>query len=295
MTGWLVLGGRGRLGSALMEIAPIGSEAPSSETLNLCTTSALARKMDQMEPTRVINCAALTDVDQCESDPERAHEINGVAVGRLARACADREIQLCQISTDYVLSGDGLLHEEQAYDPVNCYGESKALGEQLCLEASPDHLVARVQWLFGGGSSDFIRFVGDRALSNQVIPVIKDQVSSPSYTRDLARWIRQLFKAQANGIVHIANAGETSRWDQALSICETLEIRAHLKPVTWTDLGRPAKRPRRSVLDTAHAVALTGHLKTDCLTSETALPGRKGMHPRPWQSAQDEWLEQLKC
>ena len=112
MTGWLVLGGRGRLGSALMEIAPTGSEAPGSETLNLCTTSALARKMDQMEPTRAINCAALTDVDQCESDPERAHEINGVAVGRLARACADREIQLCQISTDYVLSGDGLLHEE---------------------------------------------------------------------------------------------------------------------------------------------------------------------------------------
>ena len=296
MTGWLVLGGGGRLGSALMQRAPAGSEAPPSQCLDLCDTVALTEKIDTMRPCRVINCAALTDVDGCEAAPDRATEINGKAVGRLAQLCTEREIQLCQVSTDYVLSGENLLTEHQDYAPINVYGESKALGEQLCLKANPDHLVVRVQWLFGGGRGDFVRFVRERSLKGDLIPVIHDQVSIPSYTVDLARWMAMLFEVNASGIVHLANGGETSRWDQALSICEHLGHPPRLKPVSWDDLGRPAARPRRSVLDTAHAVALTGHLfeVTDRFGEQASPRGAAG-HPRSWRSAQEDWLEQLGC
>ncbi len=296
MTGWLVLGGRGRLGGALMDIAPAASQAPTSQALNLCDTQALAKALDTLQPHRVINCAALTDVDACEADPDRAQEVNGAAVGRLATLCAQRQIQFCQISTDYVLQGDDMLAEDQPYDPVNAYGASKALGEQLCLEASPDHLVVRVQWLFGGGTGDFVRFVRDRALKGEVIPVIQNQVSVPSYTPDLADWLAGLFQVEARGIIHLANRGATSRWDQALEICESLQITPRLRPVTWADLGRPARRPRRSVLDTAHAVALTGHLyEVETGSKDATLSPTQTRHPRPWQSAQEDWLEQLKC
>jgi len=151
-----------------------------------------------------------------------------------------------------------------------------------------------------GGAGDFIRFVRRRALEGDVIPVIQEQVSIPSYTPDLAAWLELLFEVGAKGIVHLANGGATSRWDQALQICKSLGVEPRLEPVTWADLGRPAPRPRRSVLDTAHAVALTGHLfEVEAAPGRSVLDRRETayqqVHPRPWQQAQEEWLEQLEC
>lgn len=300
MRGWLVLGGHGRLGSALMQVAPPGSLAPRSSELDLRNSKSVAEQLDQGAFERVINCAALTDVDRCERDRELADELNGRAVGRLAAICRERALQLTQVSTDYVLSGESELRETDQPQPYNAYGQSKALGEALCMEASDSHLVVRVQWLFGGGQGDFIRFVRNQALAGKEIPVIQDQISIPSYTPDLAAWMLLLFRSQAKGIVHLANGGTTSRWEQALSICDALGVEPRLTPTTWAQLGRSAVRPRRSVLDTAHAVALTGHLSE----VERQVCDQEGglrvfltdaAEPRPWQEAQAEWLEQLAC
>ena len=247
----LVIGGSGRLGSALRLVWD-GVVAPSSSELDIKDEDALARYIDQLEPDGVINCAGLTDVDACERDPQAADELNGHAPGRLARRVAQADIPLVHISTDYVFSGHEHrdLGEDEPLAPINRYGQSKARGEGLVLDSGAQALVARVQWLFGGAKSDFVRFVRERLLLGHDVPVVRDQIGVPSYTLDLAYQLAVAWKAEFTGLLHLGNRGEVSREDQAKKIANELGCTGNFRPVTWLELGRLAARPRRSVLDT---------------------------------------------
>ena len=251
MPGILLLGGSGRLGSAVRTVWD-DIVAPSSSELDIKDEDSLARSIDELEPAGIINCAGLTDVDGCERDPQAADELNGLAPGRLAARAARAGVPLVHISTDYVFSGheQRQLHEDDLLEPVNRYGQSKARGEGLVLDSGAKALVARVQWLFGGEKPDFVRFVRGRLLSGQDVPVVDDQVGVPSYTTDLAAQLAVAWQAEFTGVLNLGNVGEVSRLDQAQQIARDLDCTGQFRSVTWLELGRSAARPRRSVLDT---------------------------------------------
>ena len=280
----LLLGGSGRLGSALRLVWD-DVVAPSSSELDLTNEDDLARYMDQLEPEGIINCAGLTDVDGCERDPQRADELNGYAPGRLARRAARAGVRFVHISTDYVFSGHERrqLLEEDRLAPVNRYGQSKARGEGLVLDSGVQAIVARVQWLFGGIKSDFVRFVRARLVAGQDVPVVQDQIGVPSYTMDLVAQLSVAWDAGVEGILHLGNTGEVSREDQAQLIADELGCTGHFRPVTWLDLGRSAARPRRSVLDTTRIRDLVA----------ARVPQAMDMLA-PWQDAQRRYLKQLE-
>ena len=280
----LLLGGSGRLGSALRLVWD-DVVAPSSTELNIKDEDALARYMDRIEPEGIVNCAGLTDVDGCERDPQAADELNGYAPGRLAARAARNGIPVVHLSTDYVFSGDERrqLHEDDPLAPVNRYGQSKARGEGLVLDSGAKALVARVQWLFGGAQSDFVRFVRGRLLAGQEVPVVRDQIGTPSYTMDLATQLAVAWQARLTGIINLGNSGEVSREEQAQRIAQDLECTGQFRLVTWLELGRSAARPRRSVLDTTRIrdlVAARAPQAVDALAT--------------WHDAQGRYLKKIE-
>ena len=277
----LVLGGSGRLGSALRTRWDHVVAPPSSE-LDLRDDDAIARRIDELEPALIVNCAGLTDVDGCERDPQAADELNGYAPGRLARRAARAGVPCVYISTDYVFSGhpERSLAEEDALAPVNRYGQSKARGEGLVLDSGAQALVARVQWLFGGPKPDFVRFVRARLRSGEEVPVIADQIGVPSCTDDLADQLEIACQARLRGVLHLGSSDEVSRQGQAELIAAQLGMEGAWRRVTWRELGRPAERPGRSVLDTSRLrdlVASSGRSADDHLWS--------------WREAQRRYLE----
>jgi dTDP-4-dehydrorhamnose reductase len=298
--GWLILGGNGRLGGAFRALAPEGSTAPRSADLDLTDTDAVARAIDEQEPRWVLNCAAQTDVDAADLDGRRADEVNGRAPGRLAGRCARAGVPLLHVSTDYVFSGcdEGPLDEGRPLAPINRYGQSKARGEGLVLDSGASVLVARVQWLFGGRSGDFVRFVRGRALADQPVPVVTGQVGCPSFTPDLAAWMVALERAAARGVVHVANAGEVSRWDQAGAILSRIESGSVREATSWAELGKSSPRPGRSVLGIEKMQKIVASLPAaeQLVLDSGGLPldfrGADGA-ARNWQVAQDDYLGRL--
>ena len=283
MPGILLLGGSGRLGSAITNVLD-EVDAPSSTQLDLRDEDAVARRIDELEPVGIINCAGLTDVDGCDRDPQAADELNGFAPGRLAHRARQAGVPLIHISTDYVFSGDdeAALAEDAELAPINRYGQSKARGEGLVLDSGAQALVARVQWLFGGLKGDFVRFVRARVLAGEEVPVVRDQIGVPSFTTDLAVQIEAAMRAQVFGLIHLGNTGEVSRQDQAQQIASDLDKKGVFRSVTWTELGRSAPRPRRSVLDTSRIRDLGA-----------SLPGGAKLIISDWHQAQVRYLAEL--
>ena len=288
---WLLLGGSGRLGSALIDLAPGEVFAPRSAELDVNDGEALARAIERVEPTWVINCAAWTDVDACEADPKRANEVNGSAPGRLARRCAQAHVPLLQVSTDFVLSGPAteLLTESEQLNPINRYGQSKARGEGEVLDSGAEALVARLQWLYGGAKPDFVKFVAGRLRRGEEVPVVNGEVSCPGHVTPIARWLIALMQVEARGVVNVVEGGEVSRWEQAHQIAESLGIKGRFTPVSWAQLGRFAARPGRSVLDSGRLLELTAMIPRARLPL-VASPQRAC---RPWIETQTDELKRL--
>lgn len=225
----------------------------------------------------LVHCAAWTDVDACEGDSERAMNLNGSSVGVLAALTRQRRARLIYVSTDYVYSGkaSGAYLADESPDPLCVYGMSKALGERLALEAHPEGTqVVRTAWLYGRPGTGFIETLGSRLQSGESVRVIQDSVGQPTWAEDLAdRLVEMLERDVVPGIYHGTNSGEASWLELAGKIATTLGCDSSLLvPITSSELGRPAQRPSRVILDP---------------TSWNAL-GLSAM--RPWQEALDDYL-----
>lgn len=207
----------------------------------------------------VVNCAAFTNVDAAEADPDTAHAVNAVGPGNLARACAQAGARLIHISTDYVFSGD--LH--RPYDisdpvgPLSVYGRTKLDGELAVHAELPDAHVVRTSWVYTGGSgSDFVAVMRRLAATDRTVDVVADQTGSPTYAPDL---VDALLQIGAGGItaplLHAANAGAASRFDQARAVFALLGADPErVRPVTTDAVPRPAHRPVFSALSMAGSV-----------------------------------------
>lgn len=220
----------------------------------------------------VINCAAYTKVDAAESDEERAHAVNAVGPANIAQACARAGADLIHISTDYVFSGPKRtpyeIDDETA--PLGVYGRTKLAGEFSLLAAMPDAHIVRTAWIYeGGDGSDFVAVMRRLAAGDQTVEVVADQVGSPTYAADLVGALLEVAEGSIREpVLHAANAGEASRYEQARAVFEAVGADPErVRPVGTDRHPRPAPRPQYS--------ALSAQLSADA-----------GLTPlRPWRDA----------
>jgi len=250
------------LGSDLTPvIAGAGYEVyprPRAE-LDVTDVEEVARAFREVRPQIVINCAAFTRVDACESDAAAfAVNANGVAI--LAEACVRQGARLVQVSTDFVFDGNkpAPYTETDETAPISAYGRGKRAGEEAALQ-SPAALVVRASWLFGRGGWNFIEAILQQVREgNRTLPVVDDQKGRPTATTDLSEAILALLALGVTGLVHFANRGEVTWFEfarQILALAGHEDVR--VLPTTAAAIARPAARPSNSVLDTSKYEALT--------------------------------------
>ena len=213
-----------------------------------------------------INCVAATRVDDCEKDPAPAVAINAHFAGRLAKACATSGARLVQVSTDYVYGGQPErepLSEETGRAPVNVYGATKGLGEDLARLEHDDVIVARVASLFGvagasGKGGNFVETMIRLGQERGRLAVVDDQVMSPTSSWDAGEAILDLIAAEAPaGVYHVVNSGAASWCAFARAIIEKANIAAEVAAIPTSQFPTPARRPPYSALSNAKlAVAL---------------------------------------
>jgi dTDP-4-dehydrorhamnose reductase len=224
----------------------------------------------------VINCAAYTRVDAAEADEVRAHAVNAVGPANVAQACARAGAQFIHISTDYVFSGSFGGEAAHPYEiddetgPLSVYGRTKLEGEFAVLTAMPEAHIVRTAWVYeGNGGSDFVATMRRKAAGDETVEVVSDQVSSPTFVGDLTDALLEVADgAIREPVLHAANLGEASRFEQAQAVFEAVGANPErVIPIRADQNPRPAARPPYSALS-ARASTRAG------LTP-----------PRPWREA----------
>jgi dTDP-4-dehydrorhamnose reductase len=281
----VILGSGGRLGAALSrqyrkEFDTIGL---NHALLDLAKPNQIRDRLGPLEFDLLINCAAMTNVDLCESKRAEAFAINADAPKTLAEICRDKKAKLIHFSTDYVFDGSKSepYVESDAAKPISVYGESKRRGEENVLAISKKNLVVRVSWVFGPDRPSFVDAMIQRARAEEKIDAVADKFSTPTYTSDIARMLTQFLDVDVpDGILHFANSGECT-WQEyaqhALDRCRALGVPLKAKTVDALKLADMqnwvARRPIYSVLSTAKYAKLTGAI------------------PRSWREAVSDYIE----
>jgi dTDP-4-dehydrorhamnose reductase len=262
----LVLGGAGMLGQAVVQEA----RSRGSDVLALSRGQADVTDRDRLlewaaefRPEVVVNCAAHTKVDACETEVERAFAINGEGAGNAAAAAESVGARLVHVSTDYVFDGSARepYKEDAPTGPLSVYGKSKLEGERRALEYDRA-LVVRTSWLFGPGGPNFVAaMVGLIEAGKVPLRVVDDQVGGPTYTPFLAKALLDLARLGATRVLHYQNREPVSWYAFATEIarqwCEG-ETAVEVQPVTTAELTRPAPRPAWSVLDVTRFEEIAG-------------------------------------
>lgn len=266
----VIVGAGGRLGAALWrEYSGAGEViALTRQQLDLANAPKVRETLDALEFDFLINCAAQTNVDRCETHPDEAFELNAEAPRLLAEICSAKDAKLVHISTDYVFDGarSEPYTEEDLAEPISVYGASKLAGEKRVLEVSERHLVVRVSWVFGPDRPSFIDWAMQQAREHDRLEAIGDKFSSPSYTVDLAEMLSRLIASEAVGVVHATNAGSCSwqeygQWAIECCVAEGVAMKTtEVRPVPLASMERfIARRPPHTILSTAKYTQLTGH------------------------------------
>lgn len=242
----------------------------------------LRRVFCEWRPKLVVNCAAFTDVDACESEQEKAFAVNGRGAGNVARAAEQAGSRVFYISTDYVFDGEKRepYCEDDPTRPISVYGQSKLEGERQTFGSNvgeSGHAVIRTAWLYGSARTNFADKVLAQAQSSEPperkIVAVADQISSPTWTLHLARKIAELAGTAARGVLHVVNTGACTRQEMAQAIVDQLRVPISVGATYWAKLNRPAPRPAYSVLGSARLAEL-------------------GLVPLPpWKEALEEYIQ----
>jgi dTDP-4-dehydrorhamnose reductase len=248
----MILGPSGQVGTAFSRLVESPALVPR-RLLDLAhlEDGSLGALIDAHRPDVVVNCAAYTAVDRAETEEALATEINGRAVGRLAAACAARDIVFVSYSSDYVFDGAGSRPyvESDPTDPINAYGRSKLVGEQAMAQAGGRGLMIRTSWVVSGTHPNFVATMLRLARGGTPLRVVSDQRGCPTVAADLAAGTIAAVEAGATGLLHLANGGETTWYDLARAAIELAGMDAGLVSACTTDeYPTPARRPRYSVL-----------------------------------------------
>ena len=256
----LVIGANGMLGRDLMSLLADRARGVDTMDIDITSSESTERVVKALRPSVVINCAAYTDVDGCETEQMRAMQVNGEGVANLASVTRVIGAKLVQISTDYVFNGGkGTPYvETDRPDPISIYGESKLAGEMKAA-LNPDHLIVRTQWLYGLQGKNFVETMLRLAEEKDQLDVVDDQIGSPTWTVDLARTLMALIGNGCRGIYHAVNSGSCSWNDFARAIFEEAGLTVKVNGMTTEQLNRPARRPLYSTLDCSKLARDIGH------------------------------------
>ncbi len=266
----LIYGARGRLGAAMVRTYAAHGDvrALGRAESDLSDPASCANRVRAEAPAIVINSAALTNVDLCETERDLARTVNADAAGALARACTEVGARLIQISTDYVFSGQAQepYAEDAAPEPISWYGQTKLEGEQQVMAADGQHAVVRVAWVFGPDRDSFVDKAVQTSLRGEPVKAVADKWSSPSYTLDIAGALPALFAPSApGGIYHVCNRGVCTWRDWAeegMSVAAVLGAPVQtrtVEPLRLADItAMIAKRPVYSPMSCARIEALIG-------------------------------------
>ncbi len=255
----LITGCRGQLGIELgRQLKNLNQESQKKivlietdlDTLDITDSLQVQNLLTREQPEVIINAAAYTNVDGCETDELKAFRVNAIGAQNLSTVAYKIGAKLLQVSTDYVFDGTGNSPKRE-YDPINpqsIYGKSKALGEKLVIQTNPRYFILRTAWLYGEGNN-FVRTMLKLAQEKDEINVVNDQIGSPTSTVDLASCIINLINTEQYGIYHATCEGECSWYDFAKKIFALKKVKVKVNPISTKELNRSAKRPAYSVLE----------------------------------------------
>jgi dTDP-4-dehydrorhamnose reductase len=252
----LVTGAAGQLGRALRPVLEPRHAVRWTDLrdLDICDPESVHAGVRAADPEVILHLAAWTDVDGCEQEPEAAFRVNALGTHHVAQAAAEAGARLVFLSTDYVFDGrrEQPYREEDAPHPLNVYGRSKLDAEGTVQALVARHRIVRTSGLFGLGERNFPAAVLRAHARDGRVRVVTDQVCRPTYAGHLADALAAIVASDANGIVHVASAGATSWFEFARAVLRAAGADASaVEPIRSEALGRPARRPANSVLDTA--------------------------------------------
>jgi len=264
----LILGASGMLGRELLRLAPTEDElgrpinvgGADIQEVDITDAEAVHRYVAHIAPRVVINCAAYTDVDGCESNREKAFAVNGAGAGHVAAAARACGARLLHISTDFVFDGEKEepYVEEDIPRPINVYGESKLEGERRVQDVGGDWIIVRTAWLYGRHGKNFVDTILRLARTRTEISVVTDIIGCPTSAADLAAVIWHLALSPLRGIYHAVNQGSCSRFEQAREIVRLAGLACEVRATTSDAFPLPARRPACVILSTEKLQAATG-------------------------------------
>ncbi|MGB8453938.1 MAG: dTDP-4-dehydrorhamnose reductase [Anaerocolumna sp.] len=258
----VITGACGQLGRALNQVLKDRTDLTLINTdtgeptaycpiiLDITNSVAVMNLVQEIKPEIIINCAAHTAVDLCESDQERAYRINAIGPKNLAIAADALEAKLIHVSTDYVFDGEGNTPytEDAVPNPQSVYGTTKLAGEEFVLTLCEKYNIIRTAWLYGDGRN-FVKTMLVLAEKNNEIKVVSDQYGSPTSACELARAIAFLIDSDGNGIYHGTCEGITTWYEFAVEIFHLAGKEVTVIPITTEEYKTPAKRPKYSILE----------------------------------------------
>lgn len=289
----LITGCKGQLGNELTSIlssgkseigdippALLGAEtvAVDVDELDITDFAAVSAFVQKEKPDVIINSAAMTNVDGCETMQEVAYRVNAAGVRNLAVAAESIGAKLVHVSTDYVFAGNGTVPytEWDKTDPQSVYGKSKALGEAYALSFSTKSFIVRTSWLYGYIGKNFVKTVRRVMRERGAMTVVNDQRGNPTNANDLAHHILKLCVTNEYGIYHCTGKGECTWFEFAREIARLSEIPGTVSPCTSEEYPSPVKRPAYSSLS---------HLALDCAV---------GDEMREWKTALKEYIMKVE-
>ncbi len=281
----MITGASGQLGLALygllkdnkeyelLRTDTLPKEDGSIQALDITKEEVVTHYIDINAPDIIINCAAFTAVDLCESEQEKAYSINALGPRYLAAAAERHGIKLIHVSTDYVFDGQATKPyiEEDKSNPVSVYGKTKQAGDEFVRELCSRYFILRTAWVYGEGKN-FVKTMLRLAESNSKVRVVKDQIGTPTSALELARAIIFLMGTDSYGIYHATCEGSTTWYEFAVTIFQMAGLDISVEAIPTSEYPTPAKRPMYSILD------------------NKALRERHGYIMKEWREALEEYM-----
>lgn len=253
----VIIGSKGQLGSDCCQVLSEENETTGCDIPKIDITSKnnVDSYLDEMQPDVIVNCAAYTAVDGCESELDLSWKVNAEGPKFLAQAADRRGSRLIQVSTDYVFDGNKpapeAYLENDTPNPLSQYGRSKLAGEEAVQEYCSDYIILRTAWLYSGVGGNFLKTMLRLTTQNpeRELKVVNDQYGSLTWSYTLALQIKRLLSSDIQGVAHTTSEGYSTWYEAACYFLDTMGVSYKMRPCTTEEYPTPAHRPANSILE----------------------------------------------
>ena len=259
----LITGAKGQLGYDFQRLFDELKEeyiATDRDELDITDIEKIREFVKNKNITLIINCAAYNNVDKAEDEPELCKKLNTYAPRDLAIVAKEIGAEYITYSTDFVFDGEkkAPYTEEDISNPLSIYGKSKYEGEKEVFKVKPDSFVVRTSWVFGIANNNFNKQVINWSKNKDELSIVDDQISSPTYSKDLAYYSWELIKTKKYGLYHLSNTGEASKYDQGKYVLDKIGWQGKLNRAKTKDFNLKAQRAEYTKLDSSKLEKVIG-------------------------------------